>query len=286
MRDLNKEKTLSQYELFKKYDKFDEHDYKYLAEYCKTIGIDFLSTPFDHDSVDFLEPMMPCIKVASADITNFPLLYKIGKKRKPVLLSTGASTLAEINMAIIQLQEAGCESIALLHCILNYPTEYENTHLNMIQGLIRVFPEHIIGYSDHSIPDDGMHILTTAYHKGARIIEKHFTYDKTLPGNDHYHAMDIYDLKYFKKKLDLIRKAEGNHNKKPIDTETAARMNARRSIVIKESITGGTILTEEMIICKRPASGISPIYWDQVVGKKTKKDLDEDHILKWSDLED
>lgn len=282
--DLSKEPTASQYELFKKYDKFGEREYELLAEYCRKIGIDFLSTPFDDQAVDLLAPLMPCFKVASSDITNIPLLRKIASKGKPVLLSTGASTLSEIEMAISELEVAGCESLALLHCILNYPTPYENTHLNMIEGLQKTFPNHLIGYSDHTLPDRNMLILTAAYLKGARIIEKHFTYDKTLPGNDHYHAMDVDDLKRFRGNLELLQKVGGEAHKTPLSSESSARKNARRSIVLKKAIKKGEIITEELITCKRPALGISPVHWDEVIGKKAGSDLPEDHILHWQDL--
>ena len=282
--DLSKEPTKSQYELFKKYDHFGEQEYELLAEYCRKAGIDFLSTPFDDRAVEFLFPLVPCFKVASADITNFPLLRKIARKGKPVLLSTGASTLAEIEMAMAELEGAGCESVALLHCILNYPTPYENTHLNMIEGLQKTFPNYLVGYSDHTLPDEGMLILTAAYLKGARIIEKHFTCDKTLQGNDHYHAMDVDDLKRFKGNLELLQMAEGQAHKAPLSSEDSARKNARRSIVLKKAIKKGEPLTEKLITCKRPASGISPIYWDKVVGKKAGKSLTEDHVLQWHDI--
>jgi len=282
--DLTKEPIRSQYELFKKYDKFGEREYEILADYCLKIGIDFLSTPFDDRAVDFLFPLIPCFKIASADITNFPLLRKIATKGKPMLLSTGASTLAEIDMAVFELERSGCESLALLHCVLNYPTPTENAHLNMIGGLQRAYPDCLLGYSDHTLPDHNMLILTTAYLKGARIIEKHFTYNKNLPGNDHYHAMDIDDLKRFKENLTLLQKAEGETHKAPLSSETIARKNARRSIVLKKPVERNMRLSENELICKRPACGISAIYWDEVIGRKVVRNFPEDHILSWSDL--
>ena len=283
--DLSKEPTASQYELFQKYDKLGEREYELLAEYCRKVGIDFLSTPFDDRAVDFLSPLMSCFKVASADITNVPLLRKIAKKGKPILLSTGASTLAEIEMAVAELEGAGCESLALLHCILNYPTPYENAHLNMIEGLQKTFPNYLIGYSDHTLPDESMLILTAAYLKGARIIEKHFTYDKTLPGNDHYHAMDVDNLKRFRENLELLLKAEGDIYKAPLPSEESARLNARRSIVLKTDVPKGAVITEKMLTCKRPALGVSPIFFDSVIGRKTLCDLKQDSILHFSQLE-
>jgi len=282
--DLEKEPTTSQYELFKKFEAFGEKEYELLAVHCQKIDIDFVCTPFDNRAVDFLFPLVPCFKVASADITNFPLLRKIAQKGKPALLSSGASTLAEIEMAIFELERFGCESIALLHCILNYPTSYEHANLNMIEGLKRAFPDHVIGYSDHTVPDSSMLILLAAYLKGAKIIEKHFTHDKSLSGNDHYHAMDMVDLKRFKQDLEFLSRVEGGSTKAPLISERLARKNARRSIVMKKLVLKGDPLTEDVLTCKRPASGISPIHWDEVIGKLAMRPLKEDDILRWSDL--
>jgi sialic acid synthase SpsE len=283
--DLNQEPTTSQYELFKKYDRFGEPEYALLADHCRKVGLHFLSTPFDLEAVDFLSPYMPCMKIASADITNVPLLRKVAATGKPVLLSTGASTLGEIDLAVAELQGGGCASMALLHCILNYPTPYAHAHLNMIPGLARAFPQYLIGYSDHTLPDPGMLILTAAYLKGARIIEKHFTDDKTLPGNDHYHAMDVNDLQRFKANLALLGQAEGMDHKAPLPEEAPARRNARRSLVLKAPVAQGATLTAEVLICLRPAFGISPIHWDEVIGKQATNSLEIDHILTWADLQ-
>jgi sialic acid synthase SpsE len=208
--DLEKENTKSQFKLFQKYDCFEPDDYVKLAEHCEKINIDFMSTPFDHFSVDFLDPIMSAYKVASADITNFPLIDLIARKKKPIILSTGASNISEIQDAIAVIQKNGNDQIALLHCILNYPTKNEDANLLMIQGLKKSFPKYTIGYSDHTLPLNNMLSLTTAYILGARIIEKHFTYDKSLPGNDHYHAMDLNDLKIFRKNLDDLIGLIGN----------------------------------------------------------------------------
>jgi len=283
--DITKEPTQSQFELFRKYDKFGETEYTVLAEFCRKTGIDFLSTPFDEGAVEFLYTLVPFYKIASADITNTPFLRKVANKGKTIVLSTGASTLGEIDTAVFELKTHGCDHLALLHCILNYPTAYEHAHLNMIEGLKKAYPELIIGYSDHTLPDEGMLTLIAAYLKGARIIEKHFTHDKTLPGNDHYHAMDVYDLKKFRENLEKLSRLGGETHKHPIPTEGPARHNARRSIVLKRDMPAGTVIDETMITYKRPSHGISPLHWDEVIGKKTMKDLPEDHVLKWEDLQ-
>ncbi len=281
--DTTKEPTRSQFELFQKYDRFGESEYIALAEHCKKIGIDFSSTPFDDKAIDFLDPLMPFYKIASADITNTPFLRKIAAKKKPVLLSTGASNLLEIEKAVQELINFGTrrEEICLLHCVLNYPTPDTNAHLNMILGLKKHFPDMLIGYSDHTLPDECMLNLTAAYLKGAMVIEKHFTHDKTLPGNDHYHAMDVLDLKRFRQNLQKLLLVAGRTDKAPLEDEELSRLNARRSIVSASSIKKGQVITEEVITYKRPQHGISPEHWDNVIGQVAQCDIEEDVCLKW-----
>jgi N-acetylneuraminate synthase len=282
--DTSKEPTRSQFELFTKYDKFGPSEYERLARHCADVGIDFVSTPFDAGAVDFLEPLMPFYKVASADITNVPLLRQVAAKGKPVLLSTGASTLAEIDMAVATLTVAGCDRLVLLHCVLNYPCPYGNAHLNMIEGLRRAYPERVIGYSDHTLPDERMLVLAAAWLKGALVLEKHFTHDKTLSGNDHYHAMDVQDLKCFQQNVALLTEVLGQTHKKPLPEEAPAREHARRSIVVDRPLKAGQVIAASDITYKRPAHGVSPLFWDEVVGRKVVRDLREDHVLEWSDI--
>ena len=283
--DTSKEKTQSQYKLFKKYDTFNESDYKTLAEYCRKCNIDFLSTPFDDEAIDFLDPLVPFFKIASADITNLPFLEKVASKGKKIILSTGASNLDEIDLAIKTIKNTKEVDIALLHCILNYPTENVNANLNMITGLIERYPDYLIGYSDHTIPDKGMTTLTTANLLGARIIEKHFTHDKTLKGNDHYHAMDVEDLKNFTKIIGEISVLRGiTKIKKAIESEKISRINARRSIVTKTKLPKNHVLVANDLTYKRPGTGISPQEWYKVIGMKTTCSLEADHILQWSNI--
>ena len=284
--DTKKEPTLSQHELFQKFDKFDKNDYHLLSDYCNEIGIDFLSTPFDDEAIDYLAPLVPFFKVASADITNVPFLRKIGHKNKPVVLSTGASNIDEIELAVNTLKKSGCNQIALLHCILNYPTSFDNANLLMIKNLADSFPELIIGYSDHTLPDNIMSSLIAAHLLGAVIIEKHFTHNKLLDGNDHYHAMDVNDLKKFTKSIKKIHKSLGNENiKKAIHSEKISRLNARRSIVLKHDLPKGKSLSEIDLTYKRPGTGISPTHWDEVIGKKLNKNLEADSVLLWEFLD-
>lgn len=282
--DQSKEPTASQFELFKKYDAFGEQEYAELAGHCAKHGVDFLSTPFDLDAVDFLDPLMPAFKIASADITNIPLLRKVARTSKPVILSTGASTLAEIGHAVEVLRSAGCRELALLHCVLNYPTPPERAQLAQIQLLKRIFPDCPVGYSDHVVPDETISALEAATLLGATILEKHFTHDKTLPGNDHYHAMDRHDLARFITKLDTYRILLGAESK-TLEYEDAARLHARRSVVAARKIEKGELFSEENLIVKRPGHGISPLFWDEIVGTRAAESIQDDELLSWRQIE-
>lgn len=283
--DTTKEPTRSQHELFQKYDNFGPADYIALAQHCLRVGIDFLSTPFDDTAIDFLDPLVAFFKIASADLTNIPFLRKVASKGKPVVLSTGASTLGEIDTAVDALTLSGCRDIVLLHCILNYPTDNSNAHLRMIDGLKRAYPGNIIGYSDHTLPDDAMTSLVTAHLLGAVVIEKHFTFDKMLPGNDHYHAMDQNDLTRFVALTERIHDLLGpTDHKAPIETEAISRRNARRSIVLARDVPVGLALTPDDLTYKRPGTGVSPLHWDEVLGRRTAVALTADHVLQWEDL--
>ena len=284
--DIRKEPTRSQFELFSKYDSFNENDYKELAKYCQKLKIDFLSTPFDLDSVDFLYPLMPAYKISSSDITNYPLLKKISLKKKPILLSTGASSLNEIKNAIKIFKKNKIAKIIIMHCILNYPTRDINANLIMIESLKREFPEYIIGYSDHTLADKKMQNLCTAYILGAKVIEKHFTLNKKMKGNDHYHAMDKKDLKILVKNINKIKISLGTScKKKIIKSEHVSRKNARRSIVLSHDVKKNHKLKKYDLICKRPGTGISPIYFNKIVGKRIRYNLKADRILTFRDIE-
>jgi N-acetylneuraminate synthase len=283
--DLNEEPCTSQYQLFKKYDCFGPDEYLRLTEVCQKEGVAFVSTPFDDQALEFLAPLVPFVKVASADITNLPFLRKIAAVGKPVILSTGASTIAEIDQAVTTLRSGGCPQLALLHCVLNYPTEFESAHLGMIRGLAYTWPDLVIGYSDHTRPEPDMLTLVEAYLLGAAIIEKHFTYDKSLTGNDHYHAMDEKDLKTFREQIQKVRQRHGaSIHKMPLKSEEPARRNARRSIVTNGEVKKGQVFKESNLTYKRPASGISPQHWDEVLGMIASRDLPDDHLLTWADL--
>lgn len=275
--DTTQEPTESQFELFKKHDSFWKDEMQELKNYCDEVGIEFLSTPFDIESADFLNDMMDVYKISSSDITNKPFIQYMCGFGKPIILSTGASSLDEVKDAVNWINEFKVP-LALLHCVLNYPTPDENANLGMILGLKEAFPENIIGYSDHTLPKD-MKVCEMATMLGSIIIEKHFTHDKTLPGNDHYHAMDKEDLKVFNSNIEDTFKILGNFKVEALSDEDKAREHARRSLVAKRSIPKGKIIEKDDLTFKRPAHGISPKFIDDVVGKVAKVDIEEDDII-------
>lgn len=279
--DQTKESTKSQYELFKKYDKFGEKEYIELFDYCNTSGIEFLSTPFDTDSVKFLAPLLNSFKISSSDITNPILIEHILSYHKPIILSTGASYMHEVFNAIQWMKTSELDyPLTLLHCILNYPTKTNDAHLNRISYLKKLFPDFIIGYSDHTLPEE-MDVCTTAYVLGAKVIEKHFTHDKKLPGNDHYHAMDKFDLIKLRKKIKFQKSIIGNQTLNPLESEKPARLNARRSLVASKPLTQGSTIKKDDLTVKRPATGIPSEYFNNVVGSIVQQTVEKDTIIRW-----
>ncbi|MCR4685634.1 MAG: N-acetylneuraminate synthase family protein [Lachnospiraceae bacterium] len=278
--DTTEEPTTSQYELFQKFDSFGEAEYRELADHAKETGIEFLSTAFDFASADYLNEMMEVYKISSSDLSNLPFIRYQALKNKPILLSVGASDLIEIERAIDAIRAVNDKEIVLLHCVLEYPTPLADANLLKILSLKRQFPELIIGYSDHTKPTEDCDVIKTAYNLGALCVEKHFTLDKTLKGNDHYHAMDPDDAKRILsaiERMDLIR---GRGEIECLSTEMIARANARRSIVANVDIAKGDVITEEMLTFKRPGTGISPASLDEVVGSIAVCDIPEDTILQ------
>lgn len=277
--DTTKEPTTSQHELFKKYDKFWKEEFFQLKDYCEKVGIEFMSTPFDVESAKFLNEIMNVFKISSSDITNKPFIEYMCDFGKPIILSTGASTLEEINDAVSWINNKG-NQLALLHCVLNYPTTDDNANLGMIKGLRYNFPNNIIGYSDHTLPKN-MKSLEWATLLGARILEKHFTHDKSLEGNDHYHAMDKNDLKIFKLNIKSMFNSLGSFKVKALDNEELAIKNARRSLVAKTLIQKNQKIKLEDLTWKRPAFGISPKDIDDVIGKTSVRSIEADEIIYW-----
>ena len=227
---------------------------------------------------------MPVYKVASADITNFPLLRQIASKGKPVLLSVGASYLSEVDQAVRVVREGGVEQIALMHCVLEYPSAAEHANLETIPYLQSAYPNLTMGWSDHITPAHNCVSLLAAWLQGADILEKHYTLDKSLGGNDHYHAMDPDDAREFLACQRYVSEMMGRRGKTVLACEEIPRKYARRSLVAVRDILAGTVLTAEMLTAKRPGTGISPALIDLVLGRKTTVETKEDELLGWDKI--
>ena len=277
--DITEEPTQSQYELFKKFDSFGYEEYKELREYSDETGIEFLSTALDYDSANYLDELMNVYKISSSDLSNLPFIEHQAKKNKPILLSVGASDLPEIEAAVDTIRRVSEQPIVLLHCVLEYPTPLKDANLLKILSLKRQFPELYIGYSDHTKPTDNCDVIKTAYNLGAICVEKHFTLDKTLKGNDHYHAMDPEDAKRIIKGIEELDMIRGSGELNCLESEMVARANARRSIVSAGLIPKGTVITDSMLTFKRPGTGISPDRLDEVTGKEAAVDIEDDTII-------
>lgn len=278
--DTTKEPTLSQHELFSKYDRFWKDEFEALRRHCDEAGIEFLSTPFDAESATFLNDLQGTFKIASADLTNHPFVEHIASFGKPIVLSTGASEIWEIEETVATIRAAG-NRFALLHCILNYPTAREDANLGMLLDLARHVPDALLGYSDHTQPDEDGSLLASAVLLGAVVLEKHFTHDKTLPGNDHYHAMDRDDLVRYRARFDEVLAIVGSQQKAALPSEEPARRNARRSLVAARRIVEGATITDADLTWKRPAHGVSPKFFREVVGRTARTDIDEDTVIQW-----
>ena len=251
-------------------------DFIELAQYCKSVGILFLSTPFDIESIHFLNDLQDIWKIPSGEITNYPYLVEIAKTRKKVILSTGMADMSEIEAAINVLKENGTTDITILHCTTEYPAPIEDVNLNTIQTLRDKF-HCSVGYSDHT---QGIEVDLAAVAMGAEVIEKHFTLDKSLPGPDHKASLEPDELKSM---VDGIRKIElalGSGIKKPSPVEIKNRAVARKSVVAKRRIEKGETFSEENITTKRPGTGISPMHWNDILGKKAKRDFEEDDLIE------
>lgn len=255
-------------------------DYPRLKKICDEIGIGFISTPFDLVSIDCLAPLgMDFWKIPSGEITNLPYLRKIGGIGGRVILSTGMSTLSEINAAMEILEESGIrrENIALLHCNTQYPTPMRDVNLRAMQAVAAKCRPGMIGYSDHTA---GIEVPIAAVAMGAQIIEKHFTLDKSLPGPDHRASLDAQELAEMVRAIRNIEEALGSGEKCVTDSERPNMDIARKSIVAARAIQKGELLTAENLTVKRPGWGTSPMLWDDILGKTASRDYLPDEPLQ------
>ena len=265
----------SQLEMIKKiHFGFEEH--RQLKAYSDEIGIRYLSTPFDLDSIDFLATLdMPVWKIPSGEITNLPYLEKVAALKKPLILSTGMSMLSEIEDALAVLEENGCEDVTLLHCNTEYPTPMEDVNLLAMRDLEEQFALPV-GFSDHTL---GIEADIAAVALGACVIEKHFTLDKTLEGPDHKASLEPDELAAMVRAVRNIEKALGSGEKHVTPSEAKNRPIARKSIVAKRAIAKGETFTAENLTTKRPGDGISPMLWYEVLGQTAKRDFAEDEKI-------
>jgi N,N'-diacetyllegionaminate synthase len=268
----------TQFEMIKKLE-LDKEAHEELMNYCKQKKIQFLSTAFDHGSIKLLEKLdIPLYKIPSGEITNLPYLRHIGGMDMPIIMSTGMSTLDEVRDALNILLEAGAkkDKITILHCNTEYPTPMEDVNL---KAMITIRDELgvNIGYSDHTL---GIEIPVAAVAMGAKVIEKHFTLDRTMPGPDHAASLEPEELKAMVAAIRNIEKAMGDGVKKTSKSEDKNIHIVRKSIVAKKSIKKGELFSEENLTIKRPGTGISPMEWDNLINKKSKKDFDIDVLIK------
>ena len=266
----------SQLEMVKKLElSFD--DFTELHNYCKEIGIEFLSTAFDFESIDFLNQLgMQVWKIPSGEITNLPYLIKIAKLNKKVILSTGMSTMREIEDAVNILKDHGASELIILHCTTEYPTPYEDVNLNAMLAIKERFG-YEVGYSDHTM---GIEVPIAAVALGAKVIEKHFTLDRTMDGPDHKASLEPSELKTMVDAIRNIESSMGTGIKEPADSEKKNIAIARKSIVANQSIIKGDILTETNLTVKRPGEGISPMKWFEIIGTKAIRDFEEDELIE------
>lgn len=268
--DSSQQDMLKQLEL-----SFDE--FIQLKAYCDKVGIAFLSTPFDFDSLAFLNTIdMPFWKIPSGEITNYPYLVALAKTGKPIVMSTGMCTMQEIGEAVDVLKENGAGEIKLLHCNTEYPTPFEDVNLTAMEDIRKAFGVEV-GYSDHT---KGIEIPIAAAALGATVIEKHFTLDKNMEGPDHKASLEPQELAQMVCAIRNIEKALGDGVKRPSKSEEKNKPIARKSIVAQKEIKKGEVLTADNLTVKRPGEGISPMQWEKVLGTKAIRDFAPDELIE------
>jgi len=268
----------SQLEMVKKLE-LDETAHTRLQQYCRHKGIQFMSTPFDLESIDLLNRLgLEIFKIPSGEITNLPYLRKLGALKKRLILSTGMANLGEIEAALDGLTESGTplENITVLHCNTEYPTPFEDVNLRAMLTIRNAFPGIAVGYSDHT---NGIEVPIAAVALGAAVIEKHFSLDRNLPGPDHKASLEPYELKAMVQAIRNIEIGLGNGIKRPSQSEIKNKLIARKSLVAIQSIKAGELFSVDNITAKRPGTGISPMRWDEVLRQTAQKDYEKDELI-------
>lgn len=265
----------SQLEMIKRLH-FKFNEYFSILDYCKKAGITFLSSPFDIDSIHFLNDLQEIWKIPSGEITNLPYLLEIAKTGKSVIMSTGMCEMDEIETAIRVLRENGTKEIKLLHCNTEYPTPFDDVNLKAMQTMRDAFGLEV-GYSDHT---KGIEVPIAAVAMGATIIEKHFTLSCDMEGPDHKASLEPDQLTEMVRKIRNIERALGSGKKTPSESEKKNISVARKSIVAKKAIKSGEMFTEENIAVKRPGTGVSPMRWFEVCGMAAIRDFKKDELIE------
>lgn len=252
-------------------------DHHVLFEHCRRRGIVFLSTPFDEESADFLETLgVEAFKVGSGDLTNVPLLEHLARKGRPMIVSTGMSTLGEVEEAVAAIEAQGNPSLVLLHCVSNYPADAGSVNLRAMATLHQAFGRPV-GYSDHSM---GIEVPLAAVALGACMIEKHLTLDRTLPGPDQQSSLEPADFKRLVEAVRLVESAMGDGRKQPVDTEADVMAAARRSLVAAVAIPAGAVIAREMLVLRRPGTGLPANMFRHVVGRRAAVDIPAGTLLQ------
>ena len=268
----------SQYAMIKKLE-LDENDHEKIIDYCSDVGVEFLSTGFDIESIDLLDKYdIPFFKIPSGEITNLPYLRHVASKMKPIILSTGMSTIQDIEEALKVLFNSGADKdlVTVLHCNTEYPTPMKDVNLMAMLSIQDRFNVKV-GYSDHTL---GIEVPIAAVALGATVVEKHFTLDRNLPGPDHSASLEPNELKEMVIGIRNIEIALGNGIKKPSKSEKKNILIVRKSILAKKSIKIGETFSEENLTIKRPGNGISPMEWDKIIGKKSKYNFSVNELIK------
>lgn len=254
-----------------------------VLDYASKRNLAFFSSPYDRDAVDLLDDLnVPAFKIGSGDIDWLDMIRYTGSKGKPVLISTGAANLDEVDRAVRTLREAGCEEVCLMQCITNYPSHFEHANVRVLKTYARAFPDVLLGYSDHT---QGDVVPLAAVTLGARVIEKHFTDDRTRDGPDHPHSMEPEDFRAMVDRVRNLEKALGSTAKRVTAEEEQTRIIQRRSLHTARAVKAGESLTKDDIVALRPAVGISLDDREAVVGRTAKQDLAEGEALTWDKLE-
>ena len=270
----------TQYDSYSAMDKFPLKYYPELMKTCKEHNVDFISTPFDEDSADFLVKLgMPAVKISSSDATNLPFLEHVAKYKLPIFLSTGASTIGEIEEAVATIESQGNREIVLLQCTLCYPTDPKDSNLRVLKTYSELFCEYPIGISDHTL---GITVPIAAVALGAKFVEKHYTVDKNLPlSPDHHLSVDPAEMQAMVQSIRITERALGTNKKFVLPCERITYKYDKRSLVAAKEIRGGEKITRAMLTCKRPGTGIRPKFMDIVIGRKAAMDIPEDTTITW-----